>query len=132
MSLLDRLFKPRPKGNSLLTIFPYWCNETWVFDDEDVDLVREPFVQGTEDIISRVVDELGIANAREGFRIVFSATKFPGHHLHLTRLHEEDGGYWYEDEYGERGWLCPATLHYFEQHPMHIYASFHEAESHSD
>ncbi len=29
--------------NSLMVIAPYWYKGTWVFDDESVGLVREPF-----------------------------------------------------------------------------------------
>lgn len=114
--------KPR-KGNALRVIYPYWNGGTWVFDDEAVGLVREPFVAGADTIISAAVS--GIKNARKGFRLTFSSKAFPGSILKLVRQEEEHGGYWYHNpDTGIRGWLCPATLCYFTKHPKEIHAAF--------
>lgn len=34
--------------NALLVIHPYKFNHQWVFDDENVGLIREPFVNGAD------------------------------------------------------------------------------------
>ena len=62
--------------NSLLVIFPDRNEETWVFDDAAANLVREPFVCGIPEMINHLVRE--IPNAREGFKLIFSARPFPG------------------------------------------------------
>jgi hypothetical protein len=125
MNLLTLFFKRRRRSNSLLAIHPYWHGGTWVFDDLRVGLYQEPFVAGADDIITTAVEEAGVEYAREGFRLTFSAEPFPGATLRLKRQDREHGGYWYVNEAtGQRGWLCPATLHYFDKHPLELHAKF--------
>jgi hypothetical protein len=40
-----------PNSNSIMVIFPYRHQGTWMFDDERVELVQEPFVEGMPEII---------------------------------------------------------------------------------
>src|SRR5213075_1924320 len=63
--------------NSIMVITPYWYDGTWVFDDPSVGLVREPFVAGIPDMINLLVND--IPAARGGFRLTFSASRFPGY-----------------------------------------------------
>lgn len=108
--------------NSLLMIAPYWQEhlQTWVFDDALTGLVQEPFVCGIPEMINHLVQD--IPNNRSGFRLIFSATPFPGHQRHLTWLREEWGGNWYQaDEPPMEGWLCPALFKYFDDAPRDIY-----------
>lgn len=103
--------------NQLNVIAPYWCNstQTWVFDDEGVSLEREPFVVGVPEMINKLVEDAGIENAREGFRMVFSAGRFLGL-IQLDKQREEDGGCWYRSPKFElEGWLCPAMFRYFSE-----------------
>ena len=110
-------------ANSLLMIRPYWSSGTWVFDDPAAGLVREPFVCGIPQMIDRLVAEAHVENAREGFRLLFSATPFPGHQGKFTRLRAEHNGTWYRDETtGSKGWLCPALFKYFDEAPETLYA----------
>jgi hypothetical protein len=95
-------------ANQILVIAPYWLDsvETWVFDDDAVDLVQEPFVSGVPEMIDELVSN--IPNARQGFRLLFSPTPFPGYQRKLTRLREEFGGWWYSsNKSDEEGWLPP-------------------------
>ena len=46
---------------------PDWDSGTWVFDDERVGLVREPFVLRVPDMIDHLVRD--IPDAREGSRM---------------------------------------------------------------
>jgi len=39
-------------NNSMFEIRPYWDGYTWVFDDERVGLVQEPFVEGVPEMIN--------------------------------------------------------------------------------
>ena len=108
--------------NQIMVIAPYWLEEagTWVFDDEAKDLTQEPFVQGIPQMIDGLVAE--IPNAATGFRLLFSASPFPGYQKKLTRLRPEFGGWWYASEEPEaEGWLCPALLRYFHKAPKAIY-----------
>ena len=63
-----------------------------------------------------------IPNARQGFRLLFSAAGFPGFQCKLTWLREEMGGHWYHDEESDsEGWLCPALFNYFDEAPAELY-----------
>jgi hypothetical protein len=111
-------------ANAMQIIHPYKDRGTWVFDDERHGLVREPFVMGAGEMIDAVVKEVGLEHPERGFRLVFSAHEFPGHHAVLQRLPDEAGsGTWYTFADGTmKGWLCPALFHYFEKAPERIYA----------
>ncbi len=109
------------RNNQIKIIEPYWAKGTWVFDDEATGLKAEPFVQGIPEMIDRLVAD--IPNARQGFRLTFSADPFPGHEIVVERGAPREGGYWYRDpETGRRGWLCPALFKYFREAPLKIYA----------
>jgi hypothetical protein len=107
--------------NQILVIAPYWLESagTWVFDDDAVDLVQEPFVSGIPEMIDELVAD--IPNARQGFRLLFSAAPFPGYQRKLTRVREECEGWWYHsDEPDAEGWLCPALFRYFDEAPAEL------------
>lgn len=107
--------------NSMLVIFPYRVEGTWVFDDERAGLVREPFVSGIPEMIDRIVRD--IPNAERGFKLLFSAAPFPGFTDRLLWRREEYGGNWYySEETKTEGWLCPALFKYFNTAPKEIYA----------
>ncbi|BCL36598.1 hypothetical protein NSMS1_30450 [Nostoc sp. MS1] len=103
-----------------MVIFPYRHNQTWVFDDERMGLVQEPFVSGVPEMIEVLIQE--IPNVDEGFKLLFSASPFPGYQVELTWLREEYGGNWYTwKQRSLEGWLCPALFKYFNQPPEKIY-----------
>jgi hypothetical protein len=103
-----------------MVIFPYRHNQTWVFDDERMGLVQEPFVSGVPEMIEVLIQE--ISNVDEGFKLLFSASPFPGYQAELTWLREEYGGNWYAwKQNNQEGWLCPALFKYFNQPPEKIY-----------
>ena len=109
--------------NNMLAIHPYKHEGVWVFDDEKVGLVQEPFVSGADTIIETIVKE--IPNAEEGFTLIFSAQEFPGHQAKFDWVREESGGNWYYIEsLDSEGWLCPALFKYFDKAPQNIYAQF--------
>ena len=106
--------------NSLFVIAPYKYEGMWVFDDERAGLVREPFVAGIDTMIDLMVKE--IPDADRGFRLVFSASPFPGHNIRLEWRRSEDGGNWYfAPKLGIEGWLCPALFKYFDAAPKELY-----------
>src|SRR2546430_2348629 len=101
------IFRTHYIMNAIGIIVPYKYEGMWVFDDPAVGLVREPFIAGIDTMIDRLV--ASIPNAEKGFRLVFSATPFPGHTVKLEWRREEDGGNWYFcPQFGIEGWLCPA------------------------
>jgi hypothetical protein len=106
--------------NAILTICPYRWNNTWVFDDPAVGLVREPFVAGMPEMIDLLVRD--IPDAARGFRALFSTGPFPGSQAGLEWVREEADGNWYRwAERGMEGWLCPALFKYFEKAPARLY-----------
>ena len=103
-----------------MIIAPYWYQGTWVFDDESVGLLREPFVEGIPEMINRLVRD--IPDTCNGFRLLFSANPFPGYQGELIWERSEYGGNWYRDiETVKSGWLCPALFKYFDAAPKKIY-----------
>ena len=108
-------------GNAILIIKPYWHNGTWVFDDKRVNLYQEPFVAGIPEMISHITKD--IPNAKNGFRLLFSANSFPDYQMKLIWLREESGGSWYYlGDLKMEGWLCPALSKYYKKAPKEIYA----------
>ena len=106
--------------NSIIAIHPYKNEGLWVFDDDSVGLLREPFVSGADAIIERLVE--GIPNAEQGFTLLFSASAFPGYQAELEWRREDMGGNWYYSPALDiEGWLCPALFNYFKQAPKKIY-----------
>jgi hypothetical protein len=107
-------------GNSLMVIEPYWDGGTWVFDDEELGLHKEPFVAGVPEMIDHMVRD--IPDARQGCRVTFSAAQFPGWQYKLTWVKQEAGGNIYRlDRPRMQGWMCPALFKYFEHAPRQIY-----------
>lgn len=112
----------KKSANSIFVIVPYKYYGTWVFDDPRVGLVREPFVAGIPEMIDKLVKD--IPNADKGFRLLFSASPFPGYTIKLTWVRGERGGHWYFcEEYNSEGWLCPALFKYFDEAPKEIYGT---------
>ncbi len=106
--------------NSLFVIKPYCWNGTWVFDDPDVGLVKEPFVSGVPAIIEEATKN--IPDAQNGFVAIFSDNAFPGYDVELEWTRDEYGGTWYKwKNTGLEGWLCPAFFKYYPCAPRHLY-----------
>lgn len=109
--------------NSIYLIHPYKHHGTWVFDDETVGLVKEPFVAGADDIIDQFVAD--IAGAGNGFALLFSANPFPGSDAVFEWRRTEGGGNWYfSKDLNKEGWLCPALFKYFNTAPSMLYVQF--------
>lgn len=107
-------------SNSILVIQPYRHAGTWVFDDESVGLKKEPFIAGVPKILDKMVAE--IPDAEDGFRLLFSASDFPGAtHKFLLRRPEKGGNWYYSPDYKLEGWLCPSLFKYFRQAPRILY-----------
>jgi hypothetical protein len=108
--------------NAIYVIAPYRHHGTWVFDDPDRGLTREPFVSGVPAMIDRLVRD--IRNAEKGFRLLFSPDPFPGYQQVYHRTRGDMGGTWYRsgDTPPAEGWLCPALFKYLDPAPERLYA----------
>jgi hypothetical protein len=110
-----------PVSNSIMVLKPYKYADIWVFDDESVGLKREAFVAGAPDVIEDMVKE--IPGADNGFRMLFSATPFPGYTHSLTWQKGDKTGNWYLcDQTKKEAWLCPGLFKYFKEAPKTLYA----------
>ena len=108
-------------NNALRVLHPYKHQGTWVFDDEQVGLVREPFVLGIDAMLDRLTAD--VPQAERGFRLIFSPQPFPGYAAKLVWQRDEHGGNWYySPTYQVEGWLCPALFKYFSTAPRELYA----------
>ena len=73
-----------------MVIHPYLHKGTWVFDDEEKSLHREPFIAGIDTMISMVVESEKLDS--DGFSVCFSASFMPGAHFTLDWIRKEGGG----------------------------------------
>jgi hypothetical protein len=106
--------------NAINLIVPYRYQGMWVFDDPRVGLDKEPFVSEADSMIDVLVAD--VPGADRGFRLLFSATPFPGYTHMLQWAREEFGGNWYSSPvFKMEGWLCPALFKYFDKAPKEIY-----------
>jgi hypothetical protein len=119
--------------NAILVLHPYNYYGAWVFDDDRVGLVREPFVNGIPEILEDALADAGIPldEAGEGFKLTFSANPFPTAGVELTLLRPEYGGNWYTAQSGKEGWLCPALFKYFQKAPKKIYCKVERSKGSS-
>ena len=107
--------------NALMVISPYKYAGTWVFDDPAVGLKREPFVAGIPEMIDGMVKN--IPDADQGFRLLFSTQAFPGYTHKLTwRRGDKTGNWYYCEQLGKEGWLCPGLFRYYKEAPKELYA----------
>jgi hypothetical protein len=114
--------------NAIQVIHPFKRGGMWVFTDETVGLVHEPFIAGADLIIDQMVQK--IPNADQGFNLIFSAAPFPGYQLELEWQRQDyDGNWYYSKALNREGWLCPALFKYFEKAPQKIYAQFQKKNS---
>lgn len=109
--------------NSLFILRPYLLGSSWVFDDFDRGLFREPFVGGANTLLGLAHQEF--VGGQPGFSLIFSASPFPGSQLTLKWLRADYGGNTYTPTDGPwaggEAWLCPALLRYFSEPPKTIY-----------
>jgi hypothetical protein len=128
------------KNNAIRVLGLYRFAGTWVFDDDEVGLKREAFVMGAPTVIDRALLDAGGDYEMREIRLLFSGDPFPDSieavsrespYNFLTtrgsRALSDDSpmkwGQWYEVPAmdNETAWLCPATLHYFDDYPERIH-----------
>ena len=112
----------------MLSIEIYQFNGTWCFTDLERKLVHEPFVLGIPEIINTVLENNSLYEDGKNYRVLFADQEFPKSHGALTRVRDEFNGAWYQ-WYDEEGWLCPATLAFFDDFPSEIHFRFEKLET---
>lgn len=106
--------------NSINIIKPYKYLDMWVFDDEKVGLLQEPFVSGADTLIDKATKS--ISNTENGFILIFSKDYFPDTDLCIEWQRADNAGNWYySKEFDTEGWLCPALFKYFTDAPKNLY-----------
>ena len=107
-------------NNSIFTIVVYKHEGFWVFDDDRVGLVKEPFVAGADTLIDKLAGE------KERITLIFSIINFPGHKLTLARTNPspEVGTDYTCVELNHDIWLCPALNLYYPVSPNKIYVDY--------
>ncbi len=110
--------------NQVNVIFPFKKQGVWVFNDEAVGLVEEPFVSNVNPIIDTVVKG-------DKFVAYISHSTLPGEQIILDKITDTEQGDIGEGWYQMRGtelscWLCPATLKYFEDYPEQIHVKIEQ------
>lgn len=127
--VIQMRFRGMVMKNSIIVIFPYSYKGAWVFDDSATGLVKEPFICGMSEIINVLVKD--IPNANSGFKLLVSATPFPGFGAKLDWSLADYGGNWYcWHEKEMAGWLCPALYKYFSEAPKELFLKAEEGKNH--
>ncbi len=89
----------------------------WAFTDPAVNLVNEPFVGETNEILDFY------AEGKSEMTLLFSAVPFPSHQIMFEKV--PDGGglgaTYYDAVTKTRGWLCPALFKYFDVAPDYLF-----------
>lgn len=103
--------------NQINTLYPYKYKGQWVFDDEAVGLVKEPFVAGADDMLDMLANKKSCV-------LIFSKDPFPDATHSIRNIGQNIGGSgtdYYSEELEHELWLCPALLKYFKEPPAKIY-----------
>lgn len=128
---------PAP-GNAIHQIQLYRNFNAWVFDDESRNLWAEPFVMGATELIDFHLRRKGMWNAKNPV-LQFSLEYIPNADVVLTNTAKHGPRTWdvrqgkfnetvgeptsgdFEDQYGNKCWLCPAQVRFFGTVPDNIY-----------
>ena len=113
---------------------------TWAFTDDDYDLLNEPFVAGIPEFIDHIIKQSENVYEDSKFLVTFGKNQFPTATFELKFDRDDMGGAWYKLlpvetahdnanhlHVGGEGWLCPATLNYFEDFPRSIFVQITHA-----
>ena len=117
-------------ANSMHCIQIYRYQGTWAFTDVNRELIDEPFVSGIPQFIDFIIRQTENDPTQGEYRVTFSKNQFPTATYELRFVRDDMNGAWYDcrpvddttyDKVGGEGWLCPATLAFFEDFPRSIF-----------
>ena len=107
-------------NSSLRVIAPFRYEGMWVFDDPDIGLDKEPFVEGSDTMLDWLARD--IADAGTGFLLSFAPAPFPGYQEVIHWMEEEYCSHWYcLEEPQIRSCLGSVLLKYFDPAPDELY-----------
>ena len=104
------------------TLNLYKNNATWLFDDPEKDIVAEPFVEGSSELITAIQGQMGLSGST--LSVSFSDEPFPESRFKLEWRDSRDDGTWnqyYSKRLDMENWLCPVLLRYFQKAPKKLY-----------
>lgn len=114
VKLAKVIIKDKTK-NQVNVIYPYRTKSgVWCFDDPEVELDAEPFVGAINTMIDMHAD------GKKQLTVYISKEHISGSTLSLDRVKKGGGDYKLKGT-DIVGWLCPATLKYFEKYPKEIH-----------
>ena len=100
----------------------------WLFDDYEKDVLGEPFVEGSSEIIFSLMAISGISSNK--LVMTFSDIPFTGYQDVLSWKDSRECKTWnlYESKILKmEGWLCPVLLKYFDTPPKKLYVEMAES-----
>jgi hypothetical protein len=114
-------------SNSVMVLSPYSSGgRGWIFDAPELNVYREAFVAGADSYIDLMTKNKDIIDAREGFKLTFSAGEFPGADDVVKWKEKVGAGDTYHSEkYNHDLWLCPCLRSFYPlAAPEQIYVKF--------
>lgn len=121
--------KTQKRNNSIYTLDAYRHGGMWVFDDDAVNLVKEPFVAGADVVFDHMAGR-HLDGTKDKVSVAFSTTPIPSYDVEakITGADGNDGHFYKVTEFvgdddmvGFPFWLCPALLLYYKDAPENIY-----------
>jgi hypothetical protein len=105
-----------------MTLTIYKDNGVWMFDDPEKGIEREPFVDGSTELIDFILKEFNLfQGSHRGIDLKFSLHQEEDDMVKVNKI-KDMGDDWASYEYKNMtGSLCPVTLQYFAKHPDHFY-----------
>lgn len=99
----------------------YKDHDVWMFDDAAHGIDREPFVDGSTELIDFILEEFGFSTA-EPIVVEFGLERAHPDMVEIRKV-EDMSDDWALYQYKDRqGALCPVTLVYLGSHPDRFYA----------
>lgn len=103
-------------GNTVNILHPYRTKGgIWCFDDDDLDIVAEPFIGKINEMIDMYAD------GKEGITVYISSSPIYEQTLSLSKKEELGEGMYQLDGTEIVGWLCSCLLNYFPDYVSNIY-----------
>ncbi len=101
----------------------YKDHGVWMFDDADKGIEREPFVDGSTELIDFILEEFGFpTTGQPPVAVEFGLERTHPDMVEIRKV-KDTGDDWALYRYKDReGALCPVTLAYLGSHPERFYA----------
>jgi|694.fasta_scaffold154431_2 hypothetical protein len=94
----------------------------WMFDDAAHGIEREPFVDGSTELIDFILEEFGFPTKGQPVVVEFGLKRTHPDMVEIRKV-EDTGDDWAIYQYKDcQGALCPVTLVYLGSHPDRFYA----------